>query len=357
MNDKKNILILATTPFIKDGLTKIEMDVYRFCRNDMHISFATAFSEDNSYSEQLRKDGVTIYKLKPKRNVPLYMYSIWKLIREHDFDAVYIHGNSAMMLIEALPCKLGGAKRIITHCHNTESKYDIIHRAFKPLFNLIVDEKIGCSGLAARFAYYRNYKVILNGADTDKFRFCPNMRDETRRELNWENRFIIGHIGRFVPQKNHDFIIDVFSEIEKRDENARLLLIGDGVLQQQIYEKAESLGIADKVCFMGVTDCAEKYINAMDVFLMPSLYEGLSLVALEAQANGLPVILSTRFAKETFVSDNAVKLSLERKPEKWAEAILKMKGKPRIDTGKAFTERKMDINCMLRKIYLILSAD
>ncbi len=132
------------------------------------------------------------------------MYSIWKLIRKNSYDVIYIHGNSAMMFIEARPCKLGAAKRIIAHCHNTRTQHPFFHYIFKPLFSLITDVKIGCSQLAAQWAFLgKNYQVVLNGVNTNRLHFDLLVRNKVREELGWQNQFIIGHVGRFNYQKNH----------------------------------------------------------------------------------------------------------------------------------------------------------
>ena len=352
----KKILVLATTPFLNDGLTKIEFDVYQYCRKQMCFSFATSFINENEFLVRLKNDGVTVFYLKKKKNVLAYMKSIRKLIHENDFDAVYIHGNSAMMLIEALPCKIGGAKRIITHCHNTKTKYGIFHYIFKPIFNCIVDEKLACSELAAKWAYSgNNYHVVLNGIETEKFKFNIDIRNKIRKELNWEENLVIGHIGRFNFQKNHEFLIDVFAEVHKLYTNARLLLIGEGELETHIRQKVKSLELQDTVEFLGVTDHVQDYIQAMDVFLMPSLFEGLSIVALEVQGNGLPVVLSDTFAQETFVSPNTVALSLSKDATEWAEEVIQMKNKQRIDVTDLFVKRGMDFRTMMEQIRIILT--
>ena len=353
----KRVLILATTPFLNDGLTKVMMDIYRYNRNNVQMDFATSFFVESKYRAEIEKNGDAVYKLNPKKNVLSYMYSIWKLIREKNFDVIYIHGNSAMMLIEALPCKLGGAKRIIAHCHNTRTKHPIFHYIFKPIFNIITDEKIGCSDLAARWAFWGKYQVVMNGIDTSRLYYNQNVRNNVRNELGWQNQFIIGHVGRFNYQKNHKFLIDIFNEIIKIKPNARLLLIGEGELKEDICEIVKRLDLAQYVNFFGTTEHIERYYQAMDVFLLPSLFEGLPLVALEAQCSGLPTLLADSISSETIIIPTTFMMSLSDLAEEWARKICQLDCANRCDYVSIFKERQLDFESMMNKISMILTGD
>jgi len=329
----KRILILATTPFMHDGLTKIIMDVYDYSKERVSFEFASSFYEENEYWSRLKLDQTPVHVLPRKRKVLEYMKGIYKIVRKGGYDGVYIHGNSAMMFLEAFPARLAGVKSIITHCHNTKSDFPLVHYIVKPFFNKIVTDKIACSELAGAWAYFSGYKAVLNGIDIAEYRFDPQAREEYRRKLDWEKNFIIGHVGRFNKQKNHFFLIDIFREIYRLDQTARLLLIGEGELMEAVEQKVQDFGLSDAVCFLGVTDSVDKYMQAMDVFLLPSLFEGLGIVGIEAQASGLPLVVSDSVPKEVQVTKEAYRMPLKSPALNWAQKALSLKSCSREDTS------------------------
>ena len=187
-----------------------------------------------------------------------------------------------------------------------------------------------CSELAGRWLFgnktYDQGKVYLlnNAIDVDKFKYDEKIRKEKRKELNIkDNQLVIGHIGRFVQQKNHEFLIDIFNEIYKQDKNAILLLIGEGPLKEEIQNKVNELGLDKNVKFLGQRSDANELYQAMDLFLFPSLYEGLGMVLIEAQCAGLPCIASIEVPQIAKISDKFVFENLKENPKKWADICLK----------------------------------
>lgn len=351
----KRILLLATTPFLNDGLTKIERDVFRYNKHDIAFSVASAFGFDNVFGEELKAEGIACYQLSPKQSVLKYMLDIYKLSSIQRFDSVYIHGNSAMMFIEAFPIWLAGKSKIITHCHNTSTKYPFFHRLFKPFFNWIVSLKIACSKDSAKWAYRgKNVKIVVNGVDIEKFAFNQIMRNQKRNELGWDSAFIIGHIGRFNLQKNHTFLINVFEKVQQEIPEARLLLIGSGELENNIRKMVLDKKLTNKVCFLGNTNSVEDYVQAMDVFVLPSLYEGLCLSAIEVQANGVPIIISNNVTEETIATSCIKPLSLQMPLEIWVKEIVACRNKRRISTQKVLKDKGLESNRMLSEIRSIL---
>ena len=165
---------------------------------------------------------------------------------------------------------------------------------------------------------------INNAIDLKQFKFNEQMRIKLRKELGLENCFVIGHVGRFMQQKNHCFLIDIFNELLQHKQDARLLLIGDGPLKSTVEEKVKKLELTEKVIFLGVrTDVACLY-NAMDVFVLPSLYEGLPVVGVEVQANGLPFLCSDKVTKEILISQNISLYSLNKTAFDWSNKIMEI---------------------------------
>lgn len=351
---KKKILLIASRPLANDGLTKIEMDIIRFNKDVIQFEIACGFGFDNEYGTELRKSGIPCLILPEKKNVYKYMSEIKHLVETGDYDSVYIHGNSAMMFLEAFPSKLAET-RVITHCHNTKSNYPWIHYIIKPFFNMSVDEKIGCSTLASRWAYCgKHINTIANGVDIDSFRFDKNKREDIRNMLEWTQNIIVGHVGRFNRQKNHKKLIDIFSKMYKKDNNCRLLLIGDGELRLEMEEKIKELGLKDAVHIVEHTRRPQDYMQAMDIMIMPSLFEGLCLAAVEAQANSLPVLIDNFFSPETLATDMSGNLNLKASDEKWAKTAFEMIKSGRKDVSEQLKEKNMGYQDMMIKIQKVL---
>jgi glycosyltransferase involved in cell wall biosynthesis len=174
-----------------------------------------------------------------------------------------------------------------------------------------------------RMTKYKKVIIIANGVDTQKFTFDEKVRNNYRSLMKLEDKFVIGHIGRFAYVKNHDFLIDIFSEIIKLNPESVLLLIGQGDLEREIRDKVERLGLAYCVRFLGVRNDVHKLLQAMDVFLLPSLYEGLPVVGVEAQASGLSMVVSDAVTEEAKVLNSFAFMSLKQSAEEWAQTILK----------------------------------
>lgn len=350
---KKKILILATCPFNNDGLTKVMLDIYMHFKEDIHFDFATSFGYENKIGDFLMNQNVAMYNLSEKKRIIKYMCSIRRLVKSNDYDAVYIHGNSAMMFFEVFPCIFCNTE-IITHCHNTSSNYKLFHYILKPFFNLFVDKKIACSSLAADWAYTgKNIFIIPNGINSGKMKFSQINREEIRKKLNLTNEVVVGHIGRFNKQKNHKKIVNIFAEFKKMNKNSKLLLIGKGELLPETNSLIEEKRIEQDTIIVEQTDCIEKYLSCMDVMIFPSIFEGLPLVALEAQANGLPTIISDKFPKEAKNLSLSKTLALDEEDKVWAKKVadLSEQGHKSMSTDELYA---IDLKKMMTEIEKII---
>ena len=350
----KRILLIASRPLAHDGLTKIEMDVIRAFRNLILFEVACGWGFENTYGEELKSYNVSCHKLPDKKRTFSYMLAINKLVKKKKYDAVYIHGNSAMMFLEAIPSKIAGTE-VITHCHNTGSEYPLVHYLMKPVFNIFVDKKIGCSSLASRWAYCgRGIITIPNGIDIEKFKYDETIRESIRTDLGWSDKKIVGHIGRFSRQKNHSKLIGIFDEMHKMDDAVRLLLIGDGELNDIIKREISDRKLDDFVFILKYTDVTQNYMQAMDLMIVPSLFEGLCLVAVEAQANGIPVLIDTFFSPETSVTEQAKSIDLALSDAEWAKEGLDMMKKGRQNVTQQLRNKRMDQSNMMESILRVL---
>ena len=185
--------------------------------------------------------------------------------------------------------------------------------------------------------------LVHNAVDLDYFRFDPEDRADCRAELQLDDRLVVGHVGRFNQQKNHSFLLDVFAEIAQKRPDAVLLLVGKGELEQAVRQKADALGIADKVIFAGVRSDIPRVLSAMDVFVFPSLYEGMPNTVIEAQATGLPCVIADTITPEADVTGLVQYLPLSLEADKWAEAALKAVQTQRKNTHEDFMAQHYNI--------------
>ena len=200
-----------------------------------------------------------------------------------------------------------------------------------------------------------DFKVINNAIDTDLYTYNKEKSLEVRRKLGIEGKFVVGHVGRFNYPKNHKFIVDVFDEVQKMEPDSVLMLVGDGDLRGEIEDKVKALGLVDKVKFMGVRSDVNELMQAMDVFLFPSLYEGLPVTMVEAQASGLKCIISDKVPTECALTDNVQVVKLGDSPKIWANQVLEYKNYERRNTKPDIEKANFDIKAnakWLQEFYL-----
>ena len=349
----EKMLLISSRPFEHSGMTKIEMDVIDYTRDCIDFEVAS-FDYYCEYEELLKQKGIKNYKLANKNHAFSYMKDIYRLVRKENYNKVYIHGNSSFMILEAFPCKMAGVK-VITHCHNTKpTKGYLKYYLMKPFFNLFVDCKIGCSKEAADWAYFGKRIVINNGVDIFRFKYDQTVREEIRHELGLEDNCVVGHIGTFNEQKNHKKLISIFEELIKVKSDARLLLIGDGALKDSILSDITDRGLSEYVVDKKYVKNPEEYIQAMDVMILPSLFEGFCLVALEAQASGLPVIVSEKIPDVAIATDRCIRMNLADNDSRWAEKAIEMLSIERQDQSKKKKKKGYSYVSMLKSIQSIL---
>ena len=273
--------------------------------------------------------------VRPLRRV-LRMNEIRKICKKNHVKILHYNADSAADVTNIIGAKLGGVKYITIHSHNAGFGtagfgVKLVSAVLKPLIPLICDKCWACSDLAARFLFPKSvikigsYEVLPNGIELNKYAYNPDVRRATRKRLGVEGKYVIGHVGRFSAQKNHSFLIDIFNQIQQKDSNTVLLLFGVGELTEAMKSKVINLGIEDKVIFYGASNEMERMWQAMDVFLMPSLHEGLPITGIEAQASGLPCIFADTITQEVDVIGKSEFLSLRESPEVWADHVLKHK--------------------------------
>lgn len=328
----EKVLMIPTNPICHDGLTKVIQNIITYLHDDFEFGIVLFEQEEQEFSDFFSKYHVRKhYSKATKKHVKKYMDEIKRIVLEGNYNIVHVHGNSALMYFAVKAAKNAGAQVRIAHCHNSSTEHPLVHHLIKPAFNRITTVKIGCSKKAAEWAYDQDYVIIKNGVELDQYTFSQEIRDVYREKLGIKDEFLVGHIGRFSMQKNHKFLIEIFNEILKQEPNAKLLLIGDGELEESVKEQVKALHLEDHVIFYGLTHHVKEFMQAMDVFLLPSLYEGLPIVGVEAQASGLNMVTSDTVSEELKMTSLVHYVPLTNSAKEWANEVLKYKGCPHED--------------------------
>lgn len=330
------------------GSQSMVMNIYRnIDRNKIQFDFIVDKVLESPFTQEIHSLGGRIYKL-PKFNGTniLELRKSWNnFFNKHaEYRILHSHVRSYASLYIPIAKKHG--LTTIIHSHSTSNGSGITSVAKKILqypLRFQADYFFACSQESGEWLFGNRitkqdkFKIIPNAIDVRKYAYNEENRSKIRKEFQIENRFVVGHIGRFIEAKNHDFLIDIFYELHKEKAESVLLLVGDGELKDQIKEKVKMLGLEDCVIFTGVRNDVAELLSAMDVFVFPSIYEGLGIVAIEAQTSGLPVIASDVIPKETNITDLIEYISLDAPLKYWVERVLKH------ITGIHRTDRKREI--------------
>lgn len=305
-----------------------------------------SIAENPALGEYFKELGAEIYELPYRKNIIKFNKKLYEIVKENNYDAVHIHKNSCADFLPFIICRKAGVRNIICHGHNSQSVGGILADTMNGIGRKFVLKntkyKFACSESAAKWIFgdeYRDAVIIKNGVDTRKLEFNSDIRKKIRNKLNIEKKLVIGNIGRFNQQKNQLFLLEIVSELVKIRPKSTLMLIGDGELKSELKKRTEELGISDNVMFMGQRNDVNELLSAMDIFVLPSLYEGLPIVGVEAQANGLPVLMSDTITKEAAISECKY-LSLNAGAEKWADEIVRLADLGRISNGRELIIKK-----------------
>ncbi len=317
------VLILNTIIFNNNGMAFVIKDYYdAMDKTDLDIDFVTTKEPSDEFKEWFKQNNARYYVIK-KSNPLKYVMELRKLAKREKYDLVHIHGNSANMAFELLGCKLGGIKRRLTHVHNTTTDHPVMHRLLYPLFSALYTDALACGQDAGKWLYRgKPFVELKNGRDVNKYAYNADKAAEVRAELGLADKTVIGHIGGFHRQKNHDFLIDICKSVSDMRPETAFLLLGDGVLRSEVEQKAKTLGVYDKIIFTGPVSNTEDYIQAMDAAVLPSLFEGLPLVAIEWQINGVPCLFADTITPQSNLTGLIDFMSLDEGSEKWAEKLL-----------------------------------
>ncbi len=331
------------------GIAKLMLDISNTIK-DVDMDFLTATNiYDDWYNLGIDRKTI-IGKI-------IYTHRLSKFLKENKYDIVHI--NSAVFLFSfqvVIISRLRGIKKVIVHSHNSK-KVSLLRRIIKkvlnPLYRRITDVHLTCSKEASLSLFTKQDDVILlkNGIDVNEFKYNEKIRKEYRKKFNINEKLVYGHVGRFDKQKNHDFLIDLFYELQKKKDSV-LLLVGTGQLEKDIKNKVKKLKLEDKVLFLGFRNDISKLLNAMDIFLFPSLYEGLGISVIEAQTSGLTTIVSDAIPEEANISKRFIKVD-SFNLDKWVDIVSRIKIDERINSYKDTIKNGYDIKETANKLEII----
>ncbi|MCM1541802.1 MAG: glycosyltransferase [Blautia sp.] len=319
------------------GVSAVLMNYYRHI-DKSKVQFDFAVNIDCAFPQQneLIAGGSKLYRVSSLKNVLRYIHDVYKIIKTEKYQIVHAHMNS-LNIFPLLAAKLAGAQIRICHNHSTDAEGEFIRNTAKNIFKMFSrifpTHYAACSEYAANWLYGKRFckrhpvKIIHNGIELGRFAYNAEVRDEVRRRYGMGEKFVIGNIGRFVFQKNHDLLIDIYNAIYRENRDTVLLLVGEGELLEEVKTKVRKYGLENAVIFTGVEKDTSKLYQAMDVFVLTSRYEGLSVTTVEAQVNGLHCVVSGAVPEEAIISGNVERVEDYSNIKEWTKKIMDKKNR------------------------------
>lgn len=326
------VLHINSTIGMNSGVMSVIMNYYRHIDNNLvqfdFLYFLASKFGIKTYEDEIVSYGGKVYFINDLKRIFDFNNRLNQILQKNDYKTVQIHDPFVTVFIYKTLRK-NGIKNIIVHSHATKwsdkTLNGIRNRILCMNLNKYMDYKFACSKAAGDFLYgnKQDYIVMNNAIELEKYRFNRNTRNVVRKRLGISDNLVFGHVGNFCKQKNHLFLIRIFKRIKEKNSHAILLLIGEGPLRENIELKVQEYGLENSVFFLGKRIDVEDFYQAMDCFILPSLYEGLPMVGVEAQCAGLPILFSDTITREIATDDSAF-MSLNESDEKWAKKALEL---------------------------------
>ncbi len=309
------------------GMENFIMNLYRnIDREQLQFDIAVHARKENDYVEQIEKMGGRVYVLPRLTSNPIKsLKMLYRLVKENDYPVVIRHTSNALVAPQLLTARIAGAKTVC-HSHTETDDMLILHKLGRLMMGVAATNKLACSDKAGKWMFGNSkFEIVHNAIDIDKFKYQQEKAQKIRDEFGLGNAKVYGHIGNFAPVKNHTFLLKIFKEISLLDNNVRFFCIGEGNLRKDIESEIQQLGLSDKVILTGIRKDVDCFMSCFDMLIFPSIFEGLPLTLIEAQAAGLPSLISDAITKDVIVTQNLVEMeSIEGNASVWAQKAVAM---------------------------------
>ena len=329
-----------------------------FLKDSYEFEFLNYYKVDEQTKDMIAKIGGKEYRVSRYSANPVrFLKEIHEFYRKHaDYDAIYCNASYASVIFYTLPVWRDKRKKIVFHSHASDGNHKRLQIALRKLVNKFCDLKIAASESAALWMYGegKEVQIVYSCIDAKRFQFRQEIRDMMREKYRLGDKLVIGHVGRLTEVKNHSFLLQVFKELLERRPNAFLVLIGEGELHEQIRNDILKMKLEEYVLMLPFQKNIQDYYQMMDIFVLPSLKEGMGLAGIEAQACGLSVFYSDGVPREAAITDLAHYLELKRAASEWAEKILLVKICDRSEYWKKVVEAGFDKEIMVKKVHELL---
>lgn len=337
------------------GVESFIMNVYRnLDRDKVQFDFIVHKRVEGDFAPEIEKMGGKVYLAPRKSKHPIKNLKMIKdTVKENNYDVVIRHSANAYCVLDLLAAKKGGAKKVIFHSHSTSTKLKAIHKFFRSFMKTVPTDRFACSENAGKWMYGNlDFKVVCNAIDIKKYAFDKVKRNELRAKMNLTDKKVFIHVGNLRSPKNHIFMVSFFEKVVKQNRDAILLLVGEGNERASIEAKIKELGIENNVKLLGLRHDIPDLLQVADVFFLPSVYEGLPVSVIEAQAAGLKCLISDVITRDVIVTDLVTAMPLEASLENWAAKAIELSNDySREDTEsiyKAIADKGYDVKKLAR---------
>lgn len=322
----KKVLVINTVPFGMGGMSAVITNYLKNMNKDnMEITMIVNSRIEKEYEDILKLNGIKIIILKRNYKLIRYIYQLHKVMKQEKFDVIHVHGNSSTMAFESVPAYLNRIPIRIMHCHNVTCTHKILNKILWPFLKNTYTLGVACSKEAGEWLFKdkKEFIILNNAINLEKYQFDENSRVEVRKSLGLENDFVVGHVGYFNDQKNHEKLFEIVSYLKNKIDVKLLCISGSAEIPDKILEMIKKYQLENNIKILLKRNDVNRLLQGMDCFVFPSKFEGLGLALVEAQATGINCFASDKVPKAAAICEDLVNYcNLESNSSEWGNLIL-----------------------------------